>query len=973
MSLTTFIEKLEQPPNDYRPVVLWSWNGEITESRIDAMLQQFADQGMGGVFVEPRTGMLTEYLSDRYLTLWRHTVERCAELGLGCHIYDEYAYPSGTAGGRVIQENPKLEERVLELVTAEGEVERQVRGSSRRGPNKLVYPDLSRRETTNTFIQLTHERYRLATNPEDLGETVRYVFTDEPSLPHGKGAVHWSDELLVEFRDEHGYELADHVLELFFDSDESAAIRFDYYKTINRLYVENFFRPCYDWCETHGLQFTGHVHEHQWPAPAGLPDAMAVLRWMHVPGNDLLAYQFDPMRFSQSNPNPDRLWWRRAAMMNLRELASVSNQLGRERSFVETCGGGGGDYSIRDMKRLEDVVLAHGVNLIDPHLSHWSIAGARKTDWPHTYSDHSPWWPHYRKHADHITRVATALSEGREENRILVLQPTTSAWIRWFPNDGDVTAAIRNRQYSLCEALRAEQIDYDLGDEFILAELGYVTSDGSLAVGEAVYDAIVLPAGMENCCRSTLDLLRRLLENGGDVHAERHNLLTHLDGRPNPLAQEQMAKHGWKVYRSRDRMLDRLRRRYSPYLSAADGGSLPQDIFWRRVVTDSASIFFFCNPMDQRIRRDIRIAGSSALCVDTATGRTQQLTTSTEAGTQTLTLNLPSGGHLLLIVPDVDPEPEPKHSVEWSNVPLQPTSIKREEPNRCVLDYCALTIDGENLAPSNWHKVHKKLWDRQGITPPKYGTVPETELDTKEHQTSRPFSIRYDFEIAERLPLDGIELAIERPWLYTVRVNGIDLHQDCAEQWLDVDIWRKPVGPLLQPSINSIELCADRLHPLMELAPIYLLGAFTCTPSTHGFVLTPDRPLTLGDWTTQGHGFYPASVAYRYRFELERDGSAVRIALPNWLGSVAVLQLDDKEAGVLYGIDDVIELRDLTFGTHHLTVRIIGHLGSQMGPLHWSGVPVGGMFAGPDTQPPGQDYHRCPAGLLAPPVIETAV
>ena len=79
--------------------------------------------------------------------------------------------------------------------------------------------------------------------------------------------------------------------------------------------------------------------------------------------------------------------------------------------MVETTGARGYHTAFEYFKPCEDLTLSFGVNVIDPHLSHESLAGCSKYDWPQTLSDHSPWWRIYHEQADHVARVNTALSQ----------------------------------------------------------------------------------------------------------------------------------------------------------------------------------------------------------------------------------------------------------------------------------------------------------------------------------------------------------------------------------------------------------------------------------------------------------------------------------------------------------------------------------------------------------------------------------
>jgi hypothetical protein len=94
------------PPSEYRSAPLWDWNEQITEEGIDFQMKEFKKAGIGGVFVHPRPGLLTEYLSDDWFRLFDYTVQKGKELDMKVWIYDENSYPSGFAGGHVPAKMP---------------------------------------------------------------------------------------------------------------------------------------------------------------------------------------------------------------------------------------------------------------------------------------------------------------------------------------------------------------------------------------------------------------------------------------------------------------------------------------------------------------------------------------------------------------------------------------------------------------------------------------------------------------------------------------------------------------------------------------------------------------------------------------------------------------------------------------------------------------------------------------------------
>ena len=111
------------PPAEYRPMPLWVWNDQMSWPRIQEQLRQFKQQGMGGVFVHPRPGLMTEYLGADWFRLWKMTLEEGKRLGLLVNIYDENSFPAGFAGGAVPAVRP---DTVSQYVEAELDADRDI-------------------------------------------------------------------------------------------------------------------------------------------------------------------------------------------------------------------------------------------------------------------------------------------------------------------------------------------------------------------------------------------------------------------------------------------------------------------------------------------------------------------------------------------------------------------------------------------------------------------------------------------------------------------------------------------------------------------------------------------------------------------------------------------------------------------------------------------------------------------------------
>ncbi len=208
------------PPSEYRSAPLWVWHERITQEGIDFQLKEFKKVGIGGVFVHPRPGLLTEYLSDEWFELFDYTVQKGKELDMKVWIYDENSYPSGFAGGHVPAEMPdsyihgtglslEIQERLslvpsdtIEVVlkkaddgfrdiTATIDREKGKAGTfyiyRKTYPGKspwyggFTYVDLLYEGVTDKFLELTMTR-GYEKNIADFGKTLPGIFTDEPNL-----------------------------------------------------------------------------------------------------------------------------------------------------------------------------------------------------------------------------------------------------------------------------------------------------------------------------------------------------------------------------------------------------------------------------------------------------------------------------------------------------------------------------------------------------------------------------------------------------------------------------------------------------------------------------------------------------------------------------------------------------------------------------------------------------------------------
>ena len=85
----------------------WFWNGEMDEKEIRRQVREMAAQGVDGFFIHPRQGLSLPYLSETFFDRVAAAMDEARSCGLAVHLYDEYPYPSGIAGGWVTEGTPE--------------------------------------------------------------------------------------------------------------------------------------------------------------------------------------------------------------------------------------------------------------------------------------------------------------------------------------------------------------------------------------------------------------------------------------------------------------------------------------------------------------------------------------------------------------------------------------------------------------------------------------------------------------------------------------------------------------------------------------------------------------------------------------------------------------------------------------------------------------------------------------------------
>lgn len=933
-----------------RPIPFWAWNGWLNQDEIESQLRYFAEVGFGGAFIHARPGLVTEFLSEEWFTLWRHAVEYGKNLGLECLFYDENTFPSGFSGGHVLANDPSASTSWIAIKPAEGVPENQRLAEwqqpdgrswamvAESGTNEpwyggYSYANLLRKGAGEAFWQAHHARHIQAC-PSDLG---RYCFTDEPWAKCPENAWAWSAVLEETLRPVLGSDLCGWNI-LQENSPLGDLRRIQYWIAHSQIFAQEFLLPYAQRCTEVGWLLTGHINEHRWPSPYGHGSVIYALRCMHTPGTDLLGFQFD-----RSGWKKNTVYW-----LNSRQAESASLQFHDGENMCESVGGMGYELAPGIVQALEGFALAAGVTLMVPHLTYYSMRGTRKHEWPGTFSAFSPWMKNYRTHSDHLAKAVGAILSGQPHRHILVLSPDIAIWKNAAPAKTPLGQDRLPRMTSQGDAfletivaLHHAQWDFDLGDELLLAEYGSVEGQ-HLHLGKRKYDLIIVPREATETLSGVHHLLEKFAAAGGTLLLGENALQRGVEPYSinwislSPIQNAHFFTNNQSLLSSLDTMDSR------PFTISSQVGESPA---WRHLVRpDGSSLLFISNPWTTQWQGSLQTPRFATIFQEVGA-----CSLSTRSKENHYELMIPPAGWILLeLHPTSHSKPLPLPPKRKKNiVPLQLTSIARMSPNIMPLDFPSLERNGEILSPEYWSKHDANKWRAEGWVDdnPWRGAIQyRRNVIDQPSQHNLPWSVHYNFDVAlteEQIALANSFLAIEVPERFEIRLNNQLLDFTNAPQWRIHD-YRIVCAKGLRTGSNHLEIHASHDDAEMELPSVQLMGEWACVPASTGFRLEAVQALTTGaDWSKQGIPFYDDWVRCSYLLEIKEPSTSLTVNLSELCASTVRIILNGKVIATPFAPEGLLTIAQaLSTGTHELILELCGWSENLMGPHLKKGLAI---------------------------------
>lgn len=399
------MEDFMNPPREFQPKPLWFWNNTtVTASTVaDQMRQAKQRDGYGGFGILPFGGNFKpSYLSEEYFSVYGEAVRVSKELGTTLCLYDEYGFPSGSAGAingdgvpRFANAYPddtiKRLDKHEEIVTGPllyqkdlpaGKLMACVAMESRSGKRidlskdgieggriRWKVPegdwrvmsfvcvkdgdpnvDYLNYDACRKFVGMTHQKY-FDHFGKDFGprKTIDGVFFDETTMYRAKGRI-WTGNFNEKFEALHRFSPALLYPALWHDiGPDTQAARNFMFGMRAELYASGFAKCVQDWCREHGgISATGHQDQEEIINPCNVSgDLMKCFKHQDIPGIDKIG-----------GPRGTEAFYK--------VVSSSANNYDKPLVMSETYGALG-NIGVGQLYQIAMDQYAKGINLLIPH------------------------------------------------------------------------------------------------------------------------------------------------------------------------------------------------------------------------------------------------------------------------------------------------------------------------------------------------------------------------------------------------------------------------------------------------------------------------------------------------------------------------------------------------------------------------------------------------------------------------------
>jgi hypothetical protein len=490
----------------------WFWNDTLSADEIRWQVKEMADKGIRGFFIHPRQGLQQPYLSEVFFEMVDVAVEAAEEHGLYVHLYDEYPYPSGIAGGEVVLGSPQysatrlvqqlycLDGGHIRLMLPEGKMLSCMAYSQKDGSVDwehgidvkdhigMVLTTESYRETGLT--RYNQKRY-FASEPRPVLEVIlpeqpyKLFVSVQSEVTHFKYWDQYVDVLNPEavasfieltherYRKRYVKKFGTRILSIFTDeiAPEWSSRIPEAFQAAYGYRLENALPALQDnshpdhiqvshdlynlkyqmFCESYEAVVSGWCQRNGLAYSGEKPALrLSQLRYMDIPG-------CDPGHI-KVGAKPDML--RAYIRQNAKAVASAGYFYGKHGTLCECYHSLGWSATLQDAKFIADGLLLMGISMLVPHGFFYSTHALKKHDAPSSFFFQMPFWPLFGKLAERVEWIQQLFEDTYIDAEILVVEPSS----------GIPTQQGRDDYVAILWLLMEQHLDFHIVDTDILEQ-----------------------------------------------------------------------------------------------------------------------------------------------------------------------------------------------------------------------------------------------------------------------------------------------------------------------------------------------------------------------------------------------------------------------------------------------------------------------------------------------------------------------
>ena len=938
---------LSKPSPDYRLWALWIWNRKITEDEMVKQLNEFIDNGFGGVAIRPSREISPSYLSEEFLYFFERVLVIAKENNIGVRIADDFSIPwsgffqtqaeqntSYRAQKLVLEHSciispkelfeyyvpDKSKYVILAVKIVDGKINpksvknlltgQKIPNIAWKGlagewqvmvfkktwylsPGDFYVPNVFNPRVAHVYIQTVLEKFTTTFSKYIPSPFEGFICEMPTYLPSSDG-IPWDDDLIIKYRSRYKKNLINILPSLFYDVDDNfAKNRSHVYSFMFQAMYERFPAVLETWARKHRIS--------QWVL---CPERN--IRWSENTLRDVMAIPSANLS-TVGIQNQDGTEKNYALVRAMADMNSV--EFRRETIGVVGRNLQGAGSTLQSIKTEIDQHAVLGTSKIILDGCYFNLDHRSYIKTPSNPSWYHPEWDQIKPLCEYTNRLLSLSHDFSRSCSVAVVMPSLSIMADYLPsNDESIRKGIQIFRKVL-DILRSRNIEFDVISEQFLISCS-VKANGEFGTGARVrkgnYQAVIFPfSRLIN--NSTFVFLEKLAVKKGTIIFINEAPQGNFDEGQSSSFATRVArltrpKNDTVYVTPLTDLLSKLKQ-FEQILRVSATGKPALDIQTIYGFGQDYNIYFLHN---DSIKRDhfctIEFPEAKYVySVDCLKGEFIEINKmSKNEGYISIELNFsPKQTYILVTsstkIPGIDPKKNKKH-------PLNVYETANRNYRVVLKDRWLFSPETLNVLPlASWSTRIGLSRDSGG-----YSHYYEAYFETVEVPeicflifcglTNIGKMIKntvIDFEVS----LNGI---IVNPFIpkppEEADETDISVERFCGADTLKYNIREAVMKGINRVSVRTVGLVND---PTAVLYPPVLAGFFSIKKSLRGWTIdTPKTDANYGSWTKHGFPYLSGRGVYEQVFEVPTDYDRIILRFNQVSGSISP-EINGKQLGLI--------------------------------------------------------------------------